>query len=172
MSWTLDLGVRPPLKSKAKSKIAIRLDQEYQMKTIVVNIQGPEHPNTTYMTLENLHSIAKRSKKTLLKKSNIIVPAEKMTQLIKAYPKEIGYRKCHTHLSPKITKATLEDYRRFINLNIKKNQLKVHIGNTEEEINLIENRAKMIIDQVKQEGYEITSAHIAPTQGASMKLTL
>ena len=133
------------------------------MKTIVLNIQGPSHPRTTYYTLEEFHALPRRTKKTILKKSNVVVPAEKMTELVKGYPKEIGYRKCHTCITPKITSTTLDDFSRYINLNIKKNQLKVHIGSTSEKIAAIHDRAKSVISLVKTEGYDVLGGHISKT---------
>ena len=170
MSWTLDLSLNVP-KTKVKTKPSIRLDTGYYMKTLVFDIQGPEHPRTTYWTLEEFNALTRRLKKRLLKKSNIIVPADKMTEIVKAYPREVGYRKCHTHISSKIATSTLEDYSRFINLNIKKGQLKVHIGDTSEEEDKIEGRARAIVDHIKSEGYDVLAAKISPTRGPSKSMT-
>jgi len=168
-SWALALKAH--VKTKTKTRPSVRLDPEYHMKMAVVNMTGPEFPHTLYLTLDDLKTMTKRARKVILKKRNILIPVEKMSELIKSYPKEVGARRCQGVVG-KLTPEVLLDNSRHINLNIKKGELKVKLGSTTQDMGVIQARAKVIVDHLRTEGYEVSSTCISHTQGACKKLEL
>ena len=164
-SLYVEVKTTPPNVVK-KGGIQLNFGPEYLRPLVIIDLEGPESSGVTYLSFSQLKEMARRARNKLFRKCNVGIPVEKMSDLVKTYPKLVGRRRCTGIVEKELSQEKIKDLQRGVKIKPdKQGYIRMHIGHTTEKKEIVDSRISGLLEYMEAEGYKVNRTLLGKTQG-------